>query len=82
MQAFEGARDKLKAKTQACGMHAAGLTGHTVNMDKRICRGWTKAANEGAIYECPKCGNHVCRDCAARNAFLCPHCFAGLCEES
>lgn len=47
-------------------------------MDKFECGGWKAHERLGDFYECPRCGNHVCADCAKNNRFLCPHCFAGL----
>ncbi len=29
-------------------------------------------------FECPACGNHVCRSCAASWGGLCPNCFEKL----
>ena len=29
-------------------------------------------------FECPACGNHVCRTCAKENGGLCPHCLGKL----
>jgi hypothetical protein len=30
------------------------------------------------IFECPRCGNHVCRRCFNANLGICPNCFGKL----
>jgi acetyl-CoA carboxylase beta subunit len=33
---------------------------------------------EEEIFECPRCGNHVCRRCFKENFGVCPNCFGRL----
>ena len=47
-------------------------------MKRETCGGWRAATDGREFFECPVCGNHVCGECAERERFLCPHCFAVL----
>ena len=51
---------------------------HTFFMKRETCGGWRAATDGREFFECPVCGNHVCGECAERERFLCPHCFAVL----
>ena len=61
---------------------AAGIeratSAHTAFMSNRGCSGWAELPAAEEIFECPRCGNHVCERCARDNDFLCPHCFGAL----
>ena len=51
---------------------------HTYFMKNNACGGWLAEQDKKDIFECPRCGNHVCSACAEHNNFLCPHCFSAL----
>ncbi|MGN0814079.1 MAG: hypothetical protein ACI4MH_02465 [Candidatus Coproplasma sp.] len=47
-------------------------------MAKKVCKTLDDFDGCDKIYECPRCGNHVCKECAAMWSETCPHCFGRL----